>query len=62
MVQHITYNEFLPLLVGKENCMKYRLELNQTGYSYEYNINTDTSIINSYATTVGQVCHYVHKI
>lgn len=50
-LQHITYNEWLPLIVGPIITRDFKLELSQTngGYSLDYNDETDPSIINEFA-------------
>lgn len=50
-IQHITYNEFLPLILGPTIMRDFKLELSQTngGYSLEYDPETDPSIINEFA-------------
>ncbi|CAG9530045.1 unnamed protein product [Cercopithifilaria johnstoni] len=53
-LQHITYNEFLPNLIGKENWLKFELQSQSYGYSKEYNQSMDPTVINTYAAAAGQ--------
>ncbi|MCP9262356.1 hypothetical protein DINM_005627 [Dirofilaria immitis] len=53
-LQHITYNEFLPMLISKENWLKFRLQPQSYGYSKEYNPSVNPTAINTYAAVVGQ--------
>uniref|UniRef100_A0A914CGT1 Peroxidase n=1 Tax=Acrobeloides nanus TaxID=290746 RepID=A0A914CGT1_9BILA len=53
-IQHITYNEWLPIVVGKESWMRYNLNPLTTGYSNAYSMNIDASVLNSFAAIVGQ--------
>uniref|UniRef100_A0A915Q467 peroxidase n=1 Tax=Setaria digitata TaxID=48799 RepID=A0A915Q467_9BILA len=53
-LQHITYNEFLPILVGKENWLKFKLQSEFYGHSTQYDLNTDPTVINTYAAAAGQ--------
>jgi len=50
-IQHITYNEWLPLILGPIIMHEFKLELSQTngGYSLNYDPETDPSIINEFA-------------
>lgn len=50
-LQHITYNEWLPLILGPIIMRDFKLELSQTngGYSLDYDPTTDPSIINEFA-------------
>lgn len=44
MVQHITYNEFLPKLLGKFTMKKYGLELSAQGFSNSYDPDADITV------------------
>lgn len=50
-IQHITYNEWLPLILGPIIMRDFKLELSQTdgGYTLDYDPETDPSIINEFA-------------
>ena len=48
-MQHITYNEFLPLVLPRSVMAKFDLLLQPAGYSQNYNTNSDPSIINGFA-------------
>ena len=67
-IQHITYNEFLPLLLGRETWRRYELSSSSgvdagsgdasamSGDSpSSYDLDIDASTLNSYAAVVGQV-------
>jgi len=51
-IQHITYAEWLPALLGKNFTRQNGLELSTTGYSYAYNETVDPSVSNSFATAI----------
>jgi len=44
MIQHITYNEFLPKLLGKSTMKKYGLELSAQGFSNSYDQDADITV------------------
>lgn len=50
-IQHITYNEFLPILLGPIVMRDFNLEISRSrdGYSFDYDPNTDPSIINEFS-------------
>ncbi|KJH48287.1 animal hem peroxidase [Dictyocaulus viviparus] len=37
-IQHITYNEFVPVIIGKENLKRYAVDLQLNGYDSRYGI------------------------
>ncbi|OUC45764.1 hypothetical protein D917_08230 [Trichinella nativa] len=47
-IQHITFNEFLPLVIGKD-----KLDLKENGFSSDYNINFNPNTLNEYAAAAG---------
>ncbi|XP_043224190.1 uncharacterized protein LOC122382646 isoform X2 [Amphibalanus amphitrite] len=49
-LQHITYNEFLPVVLGSGIVSKYGLEAEKAGYFTGYDINIDPGVANSVAT------------
>lgn len=51
-IQHITYSEWLPALLGKKYTKKNELELLQKGYSNAYDENVDPTVSNSFATAI----------
>uniref|UniRef100_A0A8D8QM30 Peroxidasin homolog n=1 Tax=Cacopsylla melanoneura TaxID=428564 RepID=A0A8D8QM30_9HEMI len=57
MVQHITYNEFLPRLLGKQTMQKYGLELKRYGYADEYDPYVDATIPAAFGTAAFRFGH-----
>ncbi|KAK5971264.1 hypothetical protein GCK32_014406, partial [Trichostrongylus colubriformis] len=53
-IQHITYAEFVPVIVGKENLKRQALDLQVNGYDSRYDMNVDGSTLNVFAAAVGQ--------
>jgi len=51
-IQHITYGEWLPALLGKRNTKKNALELSPKGYSDLYSDDVDPTVSNSFATAI----------
>jgi peroxidase len=48
-IQHITYNEYLPVVLGKETMDRYDLSPRHMGFSSDYDINTNAGTANSAA-------------
>ena len=51
-LQHITYNEFLPSILGNQMIEKYDLQLLNTGFYKNYSINKNPSIGNAVGSAV----------
>lgn len=52
LIQHITYAEWLPALLGKKYTKKNALELSLKGYSDMYDETVDPTVSNSFATAI----------
>ncbi|CAL8144204.1 unnamed protein product [Orchesella dallaii] len=56
-IQHITYNEFLPLVLGKEVMAKFGLLLQKEGFWDGYDANVNPSVIASFSAAAFRFGH-----
>ena len=59
IIQHITYNEFLPMLLGKDVMFQHGLESQTEGYFDGYKSGTNPSATNSF---VSQAFRFGHSL
>uniref|UniRef100_A0A1B0F069 Uncharacterized protein n=1 Tax=Phlebotomus papatasi TaxID=29031 RepID=A0A1B0F069_PHLPP len=57
IIQHITYNEFLPILLGKEVMEKFGLVLQKEGYWDGYDGHINPAIIDAFAAAAFRFGH-----
>ncbi|CAG0901267.1 unnamed protein product, partial [Cyprideis torosa] len=57
LIQHINYNEFLPMVLGKEVMQKYDLILQKDGYFNGYDPKTNPSASSSFVTAAFRFGH-----
>ncbi|XP_031765233.2 chorion peroxidase-like [Galleria mellonella] len=57
MIQHITYREFLPIILGTEVMRLFELELLKKGYYKDYNPKTNASPASSFASAAFRFGH-----
>ncbi|XP_065209382.1 uncharacterized protein LOC135837881 [Planococcus citri] len=56
-VQHITYNEFLPIIIGSDMMTKLELYSSTTGHWEKYNSSIDATIANNFAASSFRFAH-----
>ncbi|KAK4874945.1 hypothetical protein RN001_014305 [Aquatica leii] len=56
-MQHITYREFLPILLGNEVVKLFDLGLEQKGYYKEYSAKANPAVANSFSTAAFRFGH-----
>ncbi|XP_065349910.1 peroxidase [Cloeon dipterum] len=56
-IQHITYNEFLPIILGKEVMEKFGLLLEKEGYWDGYDTNVNPNVIDAFAAAAFRFGH-----
>lgn len=57
MVQHITYREFLPLVLGRDVCQLFDLELESTGFFTKYDARLNPSVANAFSAAAFRFGH-----
>ncbi|KZS19290.1 Chorion peroxidase [Daphnia magna] len=57
LMQHITYNEFLPSILGRQTMEIYGLTPQSSGYSSSYDENVNPSITNEFAAAAFRMGH-----
>lgn len=57
MVQHITYREFLPLVLGREVCRLFELTLETSGYFNGYDPSVNPTVANSFGAAAFRFGH-----
>jgi len=57
ILQHITYNEFLPLILGRLTMDAYGLTPQTTGYSPSYDETVNPSITNEFSAAAFRMGH-----
>ncbi|KAG7162792.1 Chorion peroxidase-like 6 [Homarus americanus] len=56
-IQHITYNEWLPIIVGNNFMQSFGINVLQNGYSFDYNDNFNPSMNNEFSTAAFRFGH-----
>ena len=56
-MQHITYNEFLPIVIGRNKMQELGLLPLQKGFSRDYDENVNPSILNEFAAAAFRFGH-----
>uniref|UniRef100_A0A182PQQ4 Uncharacterized protein n=1 Tax=Anopheles epiroticus TaxID=199890 RepID=A0A182PQQ4_9DIPT len=57
LFQHITYREFLPLVLGKEVCRLFDIELETSGYYRNYDANVNPTVANEFSAAAFRFGH-----
>ncbi|CAL4080234.1 unnamed protein product [Meganyctiphanes norvegica] len=55
--QHITYNEWLPIIVGSQFMRSFGISTRQNGFSFDYSPNINPTINNEFATAAFRFGH-----
>ena len=57
LIQHITFHEFLPRVLGRDQMVKFELDLQKTGYYKGYRPQCSELIFNEFATAAFRFGH-----
>jgi len=57
IMQHITYNEFVPLLIGEKMTEAWKLKPMKDSYNYDYDERVSPSVGNEFATAAMRLLH-----
>ncbi|XP_062559057.1 uncharacterized protein LOC134223854 [Armigeres subalbatus] len=57
MFQHITYREFLPIVLGKEVCHLFDLDLETSGFYTGYDSNVNPTVANEFSSAAFRFGH-----
>lgn len=57
IIQHVTYNEWLPIVIGDQQMDQYDLKSSERGHVSSYDSNLDPSIRNSFAAAALRYAH-----
>ncbi|XP_058813626.1 uncharacterized protein LOC131677682 isoform X2 [Topomyia yanbarensis] len=57
MFQHITYREFLPIILGKQVCQLFNLELESNGYYKGYDSSANPTVTNEFSAAAFRFGH-----
>lgn len=56
-IQHITYNEWLPKVIGTESMQRFSLGIRENGYSDDYNPDVNACITSEFSTAAQRFGH-----
>ncbi|XP_034116256.1 chorion peroxidase [Drosophila albomicans] len=56
-LQHITYNEYLPAVIGPQQMKRFRLVPRNQGYSTDYNVDVNPAITNEFSGAAFRMGH-----
>lgn len=56
-IQHITYNEWLPQVIGSETMQRFSLSTRERGYSDDYNPDVNACITSEFSTAAQRFGH-----
>ena len=62
IMQHITYNEFLPRVIGWNYMNLYNLRVNTEGYTKDYDSTCNPGIFNEFATAAFRFGHSLIRL
>lgn len=55
--QHITYNEWLPHVIGTEAMQRFSLNIHESGYSNDYNADVNPQLTSEFSTAAQRFGH-----
>lgn len=56
-LQHITYNEYLPAIIGRQQMKRFNLTPRHQGYASDYNVDVNPAITNEFSGAAFRMGH-----